>query len=115
MSLSTHVLDTVRGLPAAGITIELWKVPGDDQRTFIAEAQTNQDGRVGSFIKNDELTPGEYELIFFVADYFQSKDDQVSDPPFLNKVPIRFGISDESHYHVPLLISPWFYSTYRGS
>lgn len=117
MSLSTHVLDTVRGIPAEGVKIQLWKVHTANERTLINEVTTNSDGRVGSFEKdNEKISQGVYELVFLVADYFSSNGDVQSDIPFLDQVPIRFGISDEnSHYHVPLLISPWAYSTYRGS
>lgn len=117
MSLSTHVLDTVRGTPAEAIKIELRKINANNESVILKEVKTNSDGRVDSPLLNEsESQAGEYELIFFVADYFQSKGDKLSSPPFLNKVPIRFGISDaDSHYHVPLLISPWSYSTYRGS
>ena len=101
MSLSTHVLDTVRGRPAAGVAVELHAAGG----AIIASARTNSDGRV-SF---GELGEGEYELIFAVGEYF-------GEAPFLDRIPIRFRVSDAaSKYHVPLLVSPWSYSTYRGS
>lgn len=117
MSLSTHVLDTVRGAPAVGIKIELWQVAADNKRTLIKEVKTNSDGRVDApLLADGEADVGEYELVFFVADYFKASGDKVAEPAFLSVVPIRFGIADaDSHYHVPLLISPWAYSTYRGS
>lgn len=117
MSLSTHVLDTVRGIPAKGVEVQLWEVNSDDDRMLINESRTNSDGRVPSlFINDNEIRQGNYEIVFFVGNYFKLKGDDVSNPPFLNEVPIRFAISDvNSHYHVPLLISPWSYSTYRGS
>jgi 5-hydroxyisourate hydrolase len=100
MSLSTHVLDTAQGVPAAGVAIEL-RHGGE-----LVEATTNEDGRARLL----EQTPaGEYELTFAVGDYF-------GDKAFLDRVPVRFTIADpEAHYHVPLLVSPWSYSTYRGS
>ena len=101
MSLSTHVLDTVRGRPAAGVAIELRR----GRRGRRDRSSTDDDGRA-SF---GDPTPGEYELVFAIGDYF-------GDAPFLDRVPIRFRIADaDAHYHVPLLVSPWAYSTYRGS
>ena len=101
MSLSTHVLDTAHGRPAAGVAIEL-TLPDGTRRT----AQTDADGRVRLA---DDTAAGEYELVFAVGDYF-------GDAAFLDRVPVRFTISDpDAHYHVPLLVSPWAYSTYRGS
>ena len=100
MSLSTHVLDTVRGRPAAGVSIELRS--GAD---VVATVETDADGRA-SF---GDLPTGDYELTFAVGDHFGERE-------FLDRVPIRFRIADaNSHYHVPLLVSPWAYSTYRGS
>jgi 5-hydroxyisourate hydrolase len=100
MSLSTHVLDTSRGVPAAGVAIELRH--GDE----LVEATTDADGRARLL---EETPAGEYELVFAVGDYFGER-------PFLDRVPLRFTIADPSaHYHVPLLVSPWSYSTYRGS
>src|SRR5699024_8796091 len=97
--------------------VELWRVDSDDKHRLIREVETNSDGRVDSPLLNEEESkPGKYELVFYVADYFRSKGDNLSDPPFLDKVPLRFGIANsDSHYHVPLLITPWGYSTYRGS
>ena len=100
MSLSTHVLDTANGRPAAGVAIELRR--GDE----LVNATTDDDGRARLL---DETPAGEYELTFAVGDYF-------GDRAFLDRVPVRFTIADpEAHYHVPLLVSPWSYSTYRGS
>jgi len=100
VSLSTHVLDTVRGRPAAGVAIELRR-DGEPLATVVTDA----DGRA----KLGEPEAGEYELVFAVGDYFGER-------PFLDRVPIRFRIADAAvHYHVPLLVSPWSYSTYRGS
>ncbi|MBX7158236.1 MAG: hydroxyisourate hydrolase [Verrucomicrobiae bacterium] len=115
--LSTHVLDTVHGKPAAGVRIELWQYQGD-QRKLLKTVQTNQDGRTDAPLLNEnEMKVGRYELVFDVAGYFSTKASTLLvQPPFLDQVPIRFNISDASaSYHVPLLASPWAYSTYRGS
>ena len=106
-SLTTHVLDTMRGCPAAGMKIELWSL---DQSKLLTTVETNADGRTESpLLAEDEMTAGNFELIFFVGDYFGERR-------FLDRVPVRFVISDAAaKYHVPLLVSPWAYSTYRGS
>lgn len=107
--LSTHVLDTVRGKPAAGVKIELWSRENGG-RVLLKTVVTNSDGRTDALLLDaDEIRAGEYELMFFVGDYFGEKS-------FLDRVPIHFSISDaNAGYHVPLLCSPWAYSTYRGS
>ncbi len=112
--LTTHVLDTTAGAPAAGLTIELFRLDGGE--TCLAVARTNDDGRVDSpLLEGDALTVGVYELRFHAGDYLRERHD-LPDPPFLDVVPIRFGIAaPQAHYHVPLLISPYGYSTYRGS
>ena len=106
-ALTTHVLDTSRGRPAAGMTIEIWSV---DPSRLLKTVQTNRDGRVDDpLLSGSEMKAGNYELVFLVGDYFGEKK-------FLDRVPVRFTISDASaKYHVPLLVSPWAYSTYRGS
>lgn len=106
-SLTTHVLDTMRGIPAAGMKIELWSL---DQSKLLKSVQTNPDGRTDAhLLAGEEMKMGNYELIFFVGDYFGERR-------FLDRVPVRFVISDAAaKYHVPLLVSPWAYSTYRGS
>ncbi|MBM7714027.1 hydroxyisourate hydrolase [Bacillus thermophilus] len=113
--LTTHVLDLMNGIPAEGLNIDLWKL--EPERTFIKTVTTNSDGRVDSPLLCDEqFNPGEYELVFYVADYFKKKGVIPAATPFLDQVPVRFGISDmNSHYHVPLLVAPGGYSTYRGS
>ena len=113
--LTTHVLDTANGRPAAGMSIELFAVDGDN-RTRMKSVRTNAEGRTdGPLLSREELGIGLYEIVFDVAGYFAGGSD-LPDPPFLGRVPIRFGIADpDAHYHVPLLVSPWYYSTYRGS
>ena len=112
--LTTHVLDTARGLPAAGVAITLYQVQGDT-RTQIAQAVTNADGRTDTpILPKDAFTTGLFELVFHAGDYLRATGQAGAAPLFLD--PIRFGISDAaSHYHVPLLLSPFGYSTYRGS
>ena len=115
--LSTHVLDTVHGKPAAGVRIELWQID-NGKRTLIKTVQTNNDGRTDApLLSETEMQVGCYELIFHVASYFSQKSPALLvSPPFLDQVPIRFNIFDATAaYHVPLLASPWAYSTYRGS
>src|SRR5688572_12064298 len=114
--LSTHVLDTAHGCPAAGIIIELWSL-ADSQPKLIKTARTNTDGRTDEpLLTANEMQAGNYELVFSVGDYFAARGDAPAKPQFLDRVPVRFGISDTSaSYHVPLLISQWSYTTYRGS
>ncbi len=115
--LTTHVLDTVHGRPAAGMRVELSRLdPANGERQEIKAVHTNENGRTDApLLTADELTSGVYEIIFDVGEYFDGTPG-VPSPPFLDRVPIRFGIAEPSaHYHVPLLASPWSYSTYRGS
>lgn len=114
--LSTHVLDTARGKPAAGVRISLYRLSGND-RHQIAEVQTNSDGRTDApLLSGADLTPGQYELVFFAGDYLRATGQADGEVLFLDQIPIRFGVPDAAqHYHVPLLISPFAYSTYRGS
>ena len=116
--LTTHVLDTAHGCPASNVTIELWRLDVDGrQRTLLKTVRTNADGRTDApLLVNDELTVGVYELVFAVGEYFAAQVVATATPAFLDRVPIRFGVADaHAHYHVPLLVSPWAYSTYRGS
>ncbi|MFN8502727.1 hydroxyisourate hydrolase [Kouleothrix sp.] len=115
--LTTHVLDTAQGRPAAGVAIELWRLEADGARRLIASAITNADGRTDApLLAGDGLVAGGYELLFDVGAYFAAQGLAPASPPFLGQVPLRFGIADAgAHYHVPLLVSPWAYSTYRGS
>jgi 5-hydroxyisourate hydrolase len=117
--LTTHVLDTARGCPAEGLRIALDRVEGASRRR-IAETVTNGDGRTGApILPAGEFTPGVYELVFFAGDYLratgQAGGQAGAEPMFLDEVPIRFGMAEDAHYHVPLLLSPYGYSTYRGS
>jgi len=116
--LTTHVLDTAQGCPARDLAIELWSiVPETGERNLLKITCTNQDGRTNSpLLIDDELQQGIYELVFYVGEYFTHHFKDLPNPLFLDQVPIRFGIADSNaHYHVPLLTSPWSYSTYRGS
>ncbi|QMU57356.1 MAG: hydroxyisourate hydrolase [Boseongicola sp.] len=113
--LSTHVLDTARGVPAKGIKIALYRVSGNAHQK-IAEDVTNDDGRTDSpILAQANFKTGTYELIFFTGDYLRKTGQASGDPLFLDQIPIRFGMDEDTHYHVPLLLSPFGYSTYRGS
>ncbi|QTN36092.1 hydroxyisourate hydrolase [Cognatishimia activa] len=113
--LTTHVLDTAKGCPAEGIRITLYRLTGVG-REEIAQAVTNDDGRTDSpILPESEFATGSYELVFEAGDYLRNSGQASEDVLFLDAVPIRFGMSDAAHYHVPLLLSPYGYSTYRGS
>lgn len=114
--LTTHVLDAALGRPAAGMTIDLYRIDGEE-RTLVKTVVTNADGRVdGPVLGGAEIARGTFELMFHAGDYLKASGTEVSDPPFLDLIPLRFGIADAAaHYHVPLLLSPYSYSTYRGS
>jgi 5-hydroxyisourate hydrolase len=113
--LTTHVLDTALGAPAAGLRIELWALDGTS--TLLKTLTTNTDGRTDApLLEGDALKPGIYELRFDAGAYHRKSKTAVTDPPFLSVIPVRFGIADATKpYHVPLLLSPYGYSTYRGS
>jgi 5-hydroxyisourate hydrolase len=114
--LSTHVLDTARGVPAAGVLVEVRLVGGSPQEP-LATATTNAQGRTDApLIARDRLERGVYELTFHVGDYFRRNGVTLTDPPFLDRVVIRIGVADPAgHYHIPLLVSPYGYTTYRGT
>jgi hydroxyisourate hydrolase len=114
--LTTHVLDLAQGRPAAGMRIELWRLEADGARTWLTTVGANDDGRVDEpLLAGDDFLVGTYELLFDVGAYFAAQGLGAS-PPFLTSVPVRFTIADpDAHYHVPLLVTPWAYSTYRGS
>ena len=114
--LSTHVLDTVNGKPASGVAIELFAIKGDKRRSVVRTA-TNSDGRTDApLMIGEAFRTGTYEIVFEVGSYFKGLGTAMADPPFLDMVPIRFSIAEpDGHYDVPLLVSPWRYSTYRGS
>lgn len=113
--LTTHVLDTARGVPATGLKIELYRIA--DGRAFLCEMLTNADGRTDApILPENDFRAGVYELVFHAGAYLDASDAAPESPRFLSEIPLRFGISDEAaHYHVPLLLSPFGYSTYRGS
>ncbi len=116
--LTTHILDTARGCPASNVTIELWRCnPQDKVDSLLKTVCTNADGRTNDpLLADDELIVGIYELVFIVGEYFAAQGETNSVLPFLDRIPVRFGISNSTaHYHIPLLVSPWAYSTYRGS
>ena len=115
--LTTHVLDTALGKPAEGLTIDLYRLEGET-RTLLKTLVTNADGRVdgGPILSGESFAVGTYELLFRAGDYLLGSGAALAEPAFLDLVPIRFGIADTTaHYHVPLLISAYGYSTYRGS
>jgi 5-hydroxyisourate hydrolase len=113
--LTTHVLDTYHGTPAAGVAVEVARV--GERREPLATAKTNADGRCDApLLEGAAFVPGHYELAFDLASYYRGRGVKLAEPPFLSTVVIRIGIADASaNYHVPLLASPWSYSTYRGS
>ncbi|GGN36949.1 MULTISPECIES: hydroxyisourate hydrolase [Marinomonas] len=119
--LTTHILDTTKGIAAAGVKIHLYKHTADGQRQRIHSTLSNNDGRCDQpLLQADDFSVGVYELEFAIDEYFNASDlrsdGETTTPNFLNTVVIRFGISDENaHYHIPLLVSPYSYSTYRGS
>lgn len=114
--LTTHVLDTALGKPAAGLTIDLFWLE-DGQRQWITTVKTNGDGRVDApLVEGVGFMAGTYELAFHAGDYLRKSGAELPDPAFLDVIPLRFGVADpSSHYHVPLLLSAYGYSTYRGS
>lgn len=112
--LTTHILDTAHGTPAAGVAVRLYLLEGE--REMCAAAVTNDDGRTEKPLLADEaLISGTYELEFDIGTYFRSRGIEAPEPAFLDTVVIRVSLRDDENYHVPLLVSPWSYSTYRGS
>lgn len=113
--LTTHVLDTARGCPAPDMKIELFAINGEN-RKLITTLRTNADGRTDTqILPAEQFETGTYELVFHAGDYLDGCGITLTEPKFLDLIPIRFGMSEQSHYHVPLLLSPYAYSTYRGS
>lgn len=112
--LTTHILDTTHGVPASDVNIRLYSLR--EQRVSVADAKTNADGRTEKpLLEAETMVAGSYELEFDIGEYFREKGVAVDNPAFLETVVIRFTIKEDQHYHVPLLVSPWSYSTYRGS
>ena len=115
-AITTHVLDTSKGRPAASLSIQLFRLNGDE-RVHVRTTTTNDDGRTDApILPSEEFSLGTYELLFHAGDYLGNNSDiTLGDPKFLDVIPIRFGVNEHKHYHVPLLLSPFGYSTYRGS
>ncbi|MDB5414151.1 MAG: hydroxyisourate hydrolase, transthyretin family protein [Rubritepida sp.] len=113
--LSTHVLDTAHGRPGAGMGYTLYRLEGA-ARVLLAQGITTADGRAAlGLLDEASYKPGRYQLVYRVADYFRAEGVELADPPFLDEVTLSFGLGQETHYHVPLLVSPFGYTTYRGS
>lgn len=114
--LSTHVLNTMHGIPAAGVLIELYAVHGE-QRQLLKQLSTNSDGRCDQpLLQDEQLKQGIYELVFHAGDYFAEQGVSVPEPRFVDQITLRFGVArPEENYHVPLVVTPWTWSTYRGS
>lgn len=113
--LTTHVLDAAAGKPASGLVVDLFRVEGDD-RHLLKTVVTNADGRCDApLLAGAEFATGEYELLFHAGDYLRGSGIELPTPAFIDRVPLRFGMAERAHYHVPLLLSPYSYSTYRGS
>lgn len=112
--LTTHVLDTAHGCPAAGMALTLQRIEADGSVEVLKTLRLDADGRAGGPLLED-AAPGRYRLSFDVAAYFRARGVRLPEPPFLDQVALDFGLAGEPHYHVPLLVSPWSYSTYRGS
>jgi hydroxyisourate hydrolase len=115
--LTTHVLDVTSGRPADGVRVELYELVGGSERKLVVDVVTDSDGRTHKpLISAEQARSGRFELVFHAGDYFRRRRAELADPPFLDIISIRFGVADpKAHYHVPLLVSPWSYSTYRGS
>ncbi len=117
-NLTTHVVDIAQGCPAAGVAIEVWQVgAAGDWHVCLRRVRTNEDGRTDEpLLSGNELSAGTYQLVFAVGEYFAAQPVETAQPAFLDRVPVRVTVADPTaHYHVPLLVSPWAYSTYRGS
>ncbi len=113
--LTTHVLDTAYGKPGAGIKIDLYRITAQAKQ-LVKTVVTNSDGRTDdALLEGEDFQHGNWELVFYVGDYFSKDNEERLKPYFLDQIPLRFGINSDEHYHVPLLTSPWSYSTYRGS
>tara|TARA_A100001391_G_scaffold146973_1_gene104467 strand:- start:42334 stop:42690 length:357 start_codon:yes stop_codon:yes gene_type:complete len=115
--LTTHVLDTASGQPAAGLALQLWRLNDGESPALICQCNTNADGRsTAPLLEGEALRPGRYQLVFEAGEHFRRQGISLPEPAFLDEVVVRFGVADaDRHYHVPLLLSPYGYSTYRGS
>lgn len=114
--LTTHILDLTNGVPAQNVVVELWKIGEESaEKIFLSSAKTDEQGRIDNDLL-EQIDTGEYELLFHVGNYFQTMGTPLAKPIFFNRIAIRVALSsDNRHYHIPLLISPWGYQTYRGS
>lgn len=114
--LTTHVIDMLNGRPAVGLALELWKYDLDNRKRLLTTAHTNAHGRTDRpLLGPDAMTPGGFELVLAIGDYFAEAQVDNGWPPFFDRVPIRFVVTDaDNHYHVPVLVSPWAYTSYRG-
>lgn len=117
--LTTHVLDTARGMPGAGIEVSLYRMCMDNRKSdkrLVKTLRTNSDGRTDTpMLSEEEFEQGTWVLVFRIGSYFSNSSLDTDDPPFLDEISLQFSMSHDDHYHVPLLVSPWSYSTYRGS
>ncbi|WP_046176433.1 hydroxyisourate hydrolase [Domibacillus indicus] len=116
-ALTTHILDLTHGQPASGVEVDVYFVKTESEKRIIAQSVTNRDGRVDKpLVAEADFEEGEYELLYYIGDYFGRKEVSAGSPPFLNRVAVRVSLSaSAAHYHIPLLISPWGYQVYRGS
>lgn len=115
--LTTHILDLTHGLPANNVKIELYQIVANNRKELLKSAVTNTDGRLDSpLLTKEELKQAQYELVFYIGDYFRKKGLNLEEPHFLEQIPVRFVVNKKQEdYHVPLLVSPWGYQIYRGS
>jgi 5-hydroxyisourate hydrolase len=115
--LSTHVLDTAHGCPAANVRVDLFQLCADGTWLHLTSVTTNADGRTDApLLDGDAFTTSTFQLTFHIGDYFRARQANLPQPPFLDRIPLEFTVAEaDGHYHVPLLVSPWSYSTYRGS
>ena len=116
MYVTTHILNVAHGIPASGVKVEFWHVDANGKRTFKEASQTNEDGRLDEpILFREAQCTGVYELLFYIGDYYRAIGERLPDPAFIDKMPLRFGISEAAEYHVPVMVTPWSFTTLRGS